>query len=330
MRPCGDAVSNWVAEFGGPKTRAYFSWPKILWEKFFPQETKRASVSGWLSVRVIGGNQQQRGAWMNSKRAGRYFQFPIRALRVGCRLDAVTREQAGQVFSNAIDYSITGLATELQNDERLDVLADAYLAGHDAKDSEDEAVRAVAAACEVLGVNAPNLRKAKVKAFADSWKRIESVPGSNLLVRVRADLMWEFRDSWAFRDAAILCGVYAGVGDAAYKRLDCNRIRTLAMGFASAAELQKYGARLPMLSDRQVRHTLSQLERRKFFQRATPDGRHTYYSHRLNEQEMCGALAQLVVKRKRRETDRKRAAILAQAEQLMAAEAAAALNNGGR
>ncbi len=267
---------------------------------------------------------------MNSKREGKYFQFPIRALRVGCRLDAVTREQAGQVFSNAIDYSIIGLATELQNDERLDVLADAYLAGHDAKDSENETVRAVAAACEVLGVNAPNLSKAKAKAFADSWQRIERVPGSNLLVRVRADFMWEMRDSWAFRDAALLCGLYAGVGDATFKRLDCNRIRTLAMGFASGAELEQHGARLPKLTDRQVRHTLSQLERRKLFQRATPDGRHTYYSHRLSEQEMISALAQLVVKRKRRETERKRAAILAQAEQIMMAEAAAALQDGGR
>jgi hypothetical protein len=255
-------------------------------------------------------------------------------------MDEVTREQAEDRFTGAIRYAAWQLAIDLKPDEeRLDVLADAYLAGHDADDADDADVRALGAACEVLGIKPHRLSKKLAMSYRYSWDCIERIPGAGLLVRVRSDLMWEFRDSWAFRDAAILCGVYAGVGDAAYKRLDCNRIRTLAMGFASAAELKEHGAELnyqlvngqkTKLTDRQVRHTLSQLERRKLFQRATPDGRHTYYSHRLSEQEMISALAQLVVKRKRRETDRKRAAILFEAEQLMLAEAAAALQNGTR
>ena len=269
---------------------------------------------------------------MNSKRDGKFFQFPIRALRVGCGLDDVTREQASGVFGDAMDYSITALAGELQHDERLDVLADAYFARHPCKppkDEENEAVQAVAAACEVLGV-AVSLSKAHVKAYADSWQRIERIPGAGLLVRVRADLMWEFRDSWAFRDAAILIGVYAAVGDATYKRVTAERIRTLAMGFASGAELKQYGARLPKLTERKVRWTVGKLERRGLFQSATPTKRCTYYSHRLSESEFIEVLAMREKESIQRKTDTKRAAILARAQELLAADAAAAMQTGQR
>lgn len=260
---------------------------------------------------------------MKSKQTGRYFQFPIKALRVSCGLDAVTREQAFDVFDDAMGYSITALAGELQHDERLDVLADAYFARHPCKppkDEENEAVRAVAAACEVLGV-AVSLSKAHVKAYADSWQRIERIPGAGLLVRVRADLMWEFRDSWAFRDAAILIGVYAGVGDATYRQLTYERIQTLGLGFASGAELKQHGP-VNWLTDRQVGYTLSRLEQRGLFQCATPDGRHKFYSHRLNEPEMVEVLAQRVAKRARRNADTKRAAIQARAREILGGVAA--------
>jgi hypothetical protein len=269
----------------------------------------------------------------NSKREGKYFQFPIKALRVGCGLDAVTREQAFDVFNGAIEYSIMALASELQNDERLDVLAAAYLERHPckaSKDEENESVQALAAACEVLGV-VVSLSKSHVKAYGDSWQRIESIPGEGLLVRVRADLMWEFRNSWAFRDAALLCGVYSGVGGKVpYKRVTAERIRTLAMGFASGAEREQHGAKLPMLTERKVRWTLGKLERRGLFQSATPTKRCTYYSHRLSERDFIEVLAMREKESIQRKTDTKRAAILARAQELLAADAAAAKQTGQR
>lgn len=272
---------------------------------------------------------------MNSKPEETYFQFPIRALRVNCRLDMVTREQASNIFDDAMSYSIAQLASEILSDadERYTGMASKYLARHPSSESEEESdsVLALAAACEVLKVHvtAP-LSEKMVESYRYTWERIERVPGSNLLVRVRRDLMWHFRNEWDFRDAVILCGVYAGVGNETYRKLTCDRIRTLAMGFASVAELKRHGPRLRTLTDRQVRHTLGRLERRGLFQCATPDGRHKYYSHRLSEQELIGALAQHVAKRERRKIDTKRAAILAQAQALMAADAAAAMQSGGR
>lgn len=312
-----ETVGGWAPKFRGGETT---------------QETKRASGLGWLSVRVIGGNQQQLGAWMNSKQTGRYFQFPIRALRVGCGLDDVTREQAFGVFDTAMNYSIWQKANELSDDERLDGLADAYFARHPCKvsdDEENEMVQALAAACEVLAVKA-TLSTKSIKNYNDTWQTIERIPGSNLLVRVRNDLMWEFRDSWAFRDAALLCGVYAGVGDATYKRVTAERIRTLAMGFASGAELKQHGARLPKLTERKVRWTLGKLERRGLFQSATPTKRCTYYSHRLSEREFIEVLAMREKESIQRKTDTKRAAILARAQELLAADAAAAVQTGQR
>lgn len=254
----------------------------------------------------------------NFKREGKYFQFPIRALRVGCGLDDVTREQAFDVFDTAMNYSIWQKANELSDDERLDGLADAYFARHPCKvsdDEENEMVQALAAACEVLAVKA-TLSTKSIKNYNDTWQTIERIPGAGLLVRVRADLMWEFRDSWAFRDAALLCGVYAGVGDATYRQLTYERIQTLAAGFASGAELKQHGP-VNWLTDRQVGYTLSRLEQRGLFQCATPDGRHKFYSHRLNEPEMVEVLAQRVAKRARRNADTKRAAIQARAKEIL-------------
>jgi hypothetical protein len=260
---------------------------------------------------------------MNSNRDGKYFQFPIRALRVDCRLDEVNREQAFEVFSHAMCYSISKLAEDLQTaeDSRLNVLAEAHLSKNEVADNdfEDEDVLAVAAACEVLGTSFDLLSNETVNAVNDSWERIEMRPGSNTLVRIRADLMQEFQYSWEFRDAAILCGVFAGVGHSAYRQLTCDRIRTLAMGFASGAELRQHGARLPLLTDRQVRHTLGKLEARKLFQRGTPDGRHSYYTHRLSEQELISALAEKLANRKRPKSDNKRGAIIAAAQNLISA-----------
>ena len=288
----------------------------MLWQRGI--ETKRASGLGWLSVRVSAANQQQLGALMNSKQNGGYFQFPIRALRVGCGLDDVTREQAFDVFDTAIEYAAWQLAIDLKpDDERLDVLADAYLAGHDADDADDDDVRAVAAACEVLNIKPKRLSKKTVRLFRDSWQRIERIPGAGLLVRLRRDLMWEFRDSWAFRDAALLCGVYAGVGDATYRQLTYERIQTLALGFASGAELKGHGAELPMLSERMMRHWLGKLERRGLFRSECPDGRHKFYSHRLSEPEMFEVMAQHLAKRARRNADTKRAAIQARAKEIL-------------
>jgi hypothetical protein len=260
---------------------------------------------------------------MNSNRDGKYFQCPIRALRVNCRLDEVTREQAAEVFASAICYSISQLAKDLQeaDDARLDIMADIYLSKHEVSDDdfEDADVLAVAAACEVLGTNFDLLSNETVNAVNYSWERIEKRPGSNTLVRIRADLMHEFQYSWEFRDAAILCGVFAGVGDSPYRQLTCDRIRTLAMGFASGAELRQHGAKLPLLTDRQVRHTLGKLEARKLFQCGTPDWRHVYYTHRLSEQELISALAKKLANRKRPKSDKKRAAIIAAAQNLISA-----------
>jgi hypothetical protein len=261
---------------------------------------------------------------MNSKRDGKYFQFPIRALRVGCRLDTVTRQQAFQVFDDAIEYAAWQLAIDLKPDdeERLDVLADAYLARHDADDADDADVRAVAAACEVLGIKPSRLSKKTVRQFRDSWQTIQRIPGAGLLVRVRSDLMWEFRDSWAFRDAAILCGVYAGIGDATYRQLTYERIQILALGYASGAELKQHSARLPMISERMMAYWLGKLERRGLFQCATPNGKFKFYSHRLSESEMVEVLAQHVAKRARRNDDTKRAAIQARAREILGGLAA--------
>jgi hypothetical protein len=138
--------------------------------------------------------------------------------------------------------------------------------------------------------------------------------------------MWEFRDSWAFRDAALLCGVYSGVGNAKYRQLTYERIQILALGYASGAEFKQHCPRLlPMLSDRRVAYTLSRLEQRGLFQAASPNGKDKFYSHRMSEQEFISALAQRVAKRERRKADNKRAAIQAQAQALLAMDAASAV-----
>jgi hypothetical protein len=266
---------------------------------------------------------------MDYKCKDTYFQFPIRALRVNCRLDEVSRELAYRVIEDAKYCAIAELASDLENDERIDALAESYFKRYgcsdDASFENDDLLHSIAAACTVLKVNLGKLGGGKVDHIRETWTEIMELPGSNVLVRVRADLMSEFRDSWEFRDAAILCGVYAGVGNASFKKLSCDRIRTLAMGFASNQELLDHGVGLLRLSDRQVRISLSNLANRGLFQFASPDKRHNYYSNRLSEQELITELAKVWATKKQNKTNAKREAILAQAQQLLHAEAAAAL-----
>jgi hypothetical protein len=258
---------------------------------------------------------------MNSKQNGGYFQFPIRTLRVGCRLDAVTREQACQVFGDALKYALWVRTVDYAHDadESVMAMASKYLDRYpceDSDDAEDETVWAAAAACEVLNVKV-SLSKKWVEQWGETWQRIEKIPGSNMLVRVRRDLMWEFRDSWAFRDAALLCGVFAGIGNAKYRQLTYERIQTLASGYASDAELKQHGPRmLPMLSTRMVSHWLGKLQQRGLFQAETPNGRHRFYSHSLSGVDFIEVMAQRVAKRGRRAADG-RAAIQARAKEIL-------------
>ncbi|MFN9248668.1 MAG: hypothetical protein ACK6DS_16515 [Planctomycetota bacterium] len=225
------------------------------------------------------------------------------------------------VYNRAIWYAIAHLADhadiERQAAESMAATCHA-VKGFDV--SEGEGQRRFKAACEALCVNVTKIDDDVVSICRANHAEVEKIPGSNLRVRVRADLRWDFRESWDFRDSAILCGVYAGIGDARFRRLDCNRIRALAMGFSSVKELQQYGQGIPELTDRQVRYTLRRLEMRGLFQRATPDLRNFYYSHRLNQEELDNEIAQMAArKRKQRPSVKERQkAIMAQIEELRA------------
>ena len=258
----------------------------------------------------------------DDKPTSRFFQFPIRAIRLSGGISHVDPLEREEVFDRAIGYAITYIADHTDPDEEAaERMAERFFEANEIEESGCEDQRHFAVACETLGLCRPKLDAGFISQCRTHYASVEEIPGSNLYVRIREDLMREFRQSWDFRDSAILCGVYAGIGKAKYQRLDCNRIRALAMGFASVRELRQYGHGIPELTDRQLRYTLGKLEKRGLFQKVTSDLRNFYYSNRLSKSELIAEIAQLVASKSRHSANvnETRMNIMAKAEELRAA-----------
>jgi len=98
----------------------------------------------------------------------------------------------------------------------------------------------------------------------------------------------------------VLCAVYALVGDTPYVKASLDRIRRLAAGipdrtaFEHAIKHAEESSHSLLLSTRQARTTLDDLELDRFFAKFTYNRSECFFSHRLNRSE----LADMVAKRK--------------------------------
>lgn len=270
---------------------------------------------------------------MDSKKSSRFFQFPIRALRVDCSLLEVDRKQAWLIFDDAIDFAIAEKARKIRElpEDRIVSLAKLYTESSEIDSATASKILSggheflsFAAALAQIGIRLRRLDNSFIKRCSEFRERILATPGSNLQVRVSTTRMFDFRDSWSFREAAVLCAIYAGVGRAPAKILSRQRIRALAMGFSSVSELEELGNGLPLLTDRQIRSTVAKLESLRYFQRGSIDKRNYYYSHRMNREDMNWYLARKLARKSEQATQDRGKEIQELAEQISSTKKASA------
>lgn len=121
-------------------------------------------------------------------------------------------------------------------------------------------------------------------------------------VRVKAEFVWDIRDnpSWKWREFAVLCAIYAGIGTKPFTILSYDQIAAMAQGYNGIREFADQKKEPERMTNRQVQWTVKKLLSKGFFTMVCPDRRKNYYSNRLSQKELVTAVARSIAKRKAR------------------------------
>jgi hypothetical protein len=121
--------------------------------------------------------------------------------------------------------------------------------------------------------------------------------GIDAEVRIKTDMIYAARDNrgFSYDDFSVLCAIYSSIGDKPVPvRITRQTIRHRSMGYKKftilEAELsRRIDGRSP-LSEHQIRDCVARLHSGKFFARATTCRRFTFYSHRLDHDQLRKAI----------------------------------------
>lgn len=235
-----------------------------------------------------------------------YFQFPIHVLYHGKPLDKVSQVEKEVALRRIMYVTFRAVGGKL-----METTKDAHdVAEREAERSDyerwfnvddDEHVEVVLGAMAFgVTVPPPGYWPKGTLPPPDYWPKGALPPkdfGSRL-VRLRTDLLWDYLKNPVapFRDLAVLCAIYAGIGKKAYARLSYEQIRCMALGFNGIKEYEEKteeGREDNRLTIRQTQYTVRSLYDRGLFVRVCPNKRHIYYSHKMSAPD----LTQAVVKR---------------------------------
>ena len=210
-----------------------------------------------------------------------YFQFPIRALNMGKKIDEVTEDEASDRFQLIVAYCLIEYGkvnfAKTGEDHGYEV-AKWYYESKDCRtkcnpDTRQNAeVLFAAQRLVVLLASDGACAKKRHKVIAD-------LSGGNMSVRLRRDLFWDLV-SMGWREWSILCAVYAMLGNRSRVRLCYKQINALALGFNSVNQIGKQVLSQLSLTDRQTAYTVDKLARRNLFSKFSINGRHNWYSHK--------------------------------------------------
>ena len=161
----------------------------------------------------------------------------------------------------------------------------------------------VAAGAERLHIKIPNIERvlAGHATLSRFIKEFEARCGRDAQVRIRTDWIFEARDGkgMSYGELAVLAAIYSKIG-ASQRPVQISRdeIWKRAHGFKSDRVFrQEMSGRSPFITPRQVRSLTDRLYDRRFFARVTYARRHTYYSHRMTNEELSEAVFQLKTRR---------------------------------
>lgn len=245
----------------------------------------------------------------------KFFRFPLRCLKLDKSLHEVTEKDRLVVLSRCLNLHLHHAMKKIDPEgDHIAEAADEEAAENDytTTNSEwsDDEIRLLYAS-KLSGVrhgqkHLPTLLRQIEKAVAEF--------GSGSFVVVPAELFWEAVRTWNFREFAVLCSVWAAIGQATYRRVSFDKIIRGSLGYGKADDYAKLLNQVQPLTRQQVRATVDRLERRKFFSRCPVNRRHTAYSKRLGLTELIHAVAERNAKR----SQPSQAARLAEVERITA------------
>lgn len=231
----------------------------------------------------------------------KYFQFPIAALRtIGTRkkkscLLNVDRDEANKNLDSIIEFCVVDAGRKFvarHNSDAVENMIRRQVESCGYKLDGSEHAMHVVVGLDVCGVQHGSASITRTTYF-DRCHWIQGLSSSKQ-VRLRADLLWDYRASkndWTWREFAILCGVYAGIGRHSSQRLSFEYIGALASGYSRLQDA-KQNVELP--ARHLIRYTVQALERRGLFTSLSPNRRHVYYSNNLD----VSGLSKVLVDRK--------------------------------
>ncbi len=221
-----------------------------------------------------------------------YLQFPLCAFSYGQTVD--------ERLNTCLDYAVVDAGTKLWRKATPEVQSRFLSQLGQGRElptgfKKDNPLH-VAALCgtDMLNVKYPDMnclieRYQRFKAYLAMF---ESQYGRDALVRVKRTWLFDARDHRGLTccEFGVLCAIYCCIGSKKLARVTQPRIRRYALGYRRQDILEAEIGQRPdgasPLTDRQLRDTIDRLHRNKFFARCTYGKRFTYYSIRLNNEDL--------------------------------------------
>jgi hypothetical protein len=224
--------------------------------------------------------------------ANSYFQFPLCALSFG----QTENSRLNAILDYAVVEAGSSLFRKLTAEQQSDFIAAMCQEGKSPRGFRENVWSCCAAlyGANVIGVTYGQLgslveRHRKMKAHVAAFERLH---GRDAKVRIKKGWLFDARDGHGitYREFCVLCAIYSAIGDKEFAIVTRDRIRRCALGYRTAAimqaELAKRTDGAHLLTERQLRDTITRLHHNKFFARCTVARRITYYSIRLENDAM--------------------------------------------
>jgi hypothetical protein len=228
------------------------------------------------------------------KTSDKYFQFPLCALSYDdnflARLNSIISFSCVQVGQN--------ISQGMSAEEKLDK---AYENKYKINKTFDKKYKIHIDA--IIGANQLDVNIHDFRSFTNAFKLFdeyntifEDVHGRDVNVRIATNLLWDtINNKFSYREFSVLCAVYSCIGNKTCpvlitrSQIQCRQLGYKSQAVISDRSLERTDGAIP-LSFRQINYTLNALHERGFFSRARANMRQTYYSNKLNKDEICEEL----------------------------------------
>jgi hypothetical protein len=238
-----------------------------------------------------------------------YFTFPIAFLQLGKALDDVTAAEAAKRANNIVDWCIWQMT--LRNaGQQMDAdvpngstIISEMASRHEAYNEHvDSSGLSFLSAQIVLGIRChPPLDWEAKRREARKLEALVNHDAGKKLARVRSDVMFQIiegRMQW--RDFAVLASICAGCFDKKRKAvsLRMSQFGVMSLGFGSKKHCHQHNAEALVMHDKTVGRIVEKLRQKGWFVKASPDnGRTTFYSNSLSENQMITYVAKIKAER---------------------------------